>query len=71
VLLHLTRQPHVTTVKVTLDVRYPDEYPDVLPELELDPTEGSLDDEELEHLRGELQTVVRILINNVRLHALV
>lgn len=46
-------------VKLTLDVRYPDEYPDVLPELELEPLEGDFEDEELDRLRAELQTVVR------------
>ncbi|KAI0695892.1 RWD-domain-containing protein [Cytidiella melzeri] len=44
-------------VKLTLDVRYPDEYPDVLPELQLEPAEGDFEDEELDRLREELQTV--------------
>lgn len=52
------------TVKLTLDVRYPDEYPDVLPELELTPAEGDFDDAELDHLRSELQTVVCVFIFN-------
>ena len=46
-------------VKLTLDVRYPDDYPEVLPELELEPAEGDFDDDELSHLREELHTVVR------------
>ncbi|KAI0093644.1 RWD-domain-containing protein [Irpex rosettiformis] len=45
------------TIKLTLDLRYPDEYPDVLPELELEPAEGDFDNAELVHLHEELQTV--------------
>lgn len=47
-------------VKLTLDVQYPDDYPDVLPELSLELTEGEVDDEEIEQLLGELRSVVRI-----------
>ena len=49
----------VSLVKLTLDVRYPDDYPEVLPELELEPAEGDFDDDELSHLREELHIVVR------------
>lgn len=45
-------------VKLTLDVRYPDDYPDVLPELSLEPVEGEVDDGEIDHLLGELRSVV-------------
>lgn len=45
-------------VKLVLDVRYPDDYPEVLPELTINPSEGDLEDEEVEHLLKELQTVV-------------
>jgi hypothetical protein len=45
-------------VKLTLDVRYPDGYPDTLPELSLEPLEGELEDNELQHLLQELNRVV-------------
>ncbi len=45
-------------MKLVLDVRYPDDYPEVLPELTINPSEGDLEDEEVEHLLKELQTVV-------------
>jgi len=44
-------------VKLTLDVRYPDDYPDVLPELALEPLEGDIHDEEIEQLLVELTAV--------------
>lgn len=46
-------------VKLVLDVKYPDAYPDVLPELSINVLEGELDDDETSHLMKELQTVVR------------
>ena len=45
-------------MKLTLNVRYPDGYPDTLPELILEPTEGELEDDELQHLLQELDRVV-------------
>ncbi|KIP09137.1 hypothetical protein PHLGIDRAFT_18740 [Phlebiopsis gigantea 11061_1 CR5-6] len=45
------------TVKLTLDVRYPEGYPDALPELVMEPLEGELEDEEIQHLQQELHKV--------------
>ena len=45
-------------MKLTLDVRYPDGYPDTLPELSLEPLEGDLEAHELQHLLEELNRVV-------------
>ncbi|EKM55426.1 uncharacterized protein PHACADRAFT_195458 [Phanerochaete carnosa HHB-10118-sp] len=47
----------IEPVKLTLDVRYPDNYPDTLPELSLEPLEGEVDDSEIEHLISELHKV--------------
>ena len=46
-------------MKLALDVRYPDGYPDTLPELSIEPTEGDIEEDEVEHLLGELKKVVR------------
>ena len=46
-------------MKLVLDVKYPDAYPDVLPELSINVLEGELDDDETSQLMKELQTVVR------------
>lgn len=45
-------------VKLALDVQYPDEYPEVLPDLSLETLEGSIDEEEIEHLLDELRRMV-------------
>ncbi|KAI0957592.1 hypothetical protein AcW1_005934 [Taiwanofungus camphoratus] len=42
-------------LKLALDVQYPDEYPEVLPDLSLETLEGSIDEEEIEHLLDELR----------------
>lgn len=47
----------IEPVKLTLDVRYPDGYPDVLPELSLEPLEGEVDEREIQHLIEELLKV--------------
>ncbi len=46
-------------MKLTLDVKYPEEYPDALPELSLEIVDGELEEEELEQLLAEMHTVVR------------
>lgn len=45
-------------VTVTLCVRYPDNYPDVLPQLFLRATDDNVDDSELDDLLQELSVVV-------------
>ena len=45
-------------MKLTLDVRYPDGYPDTLPELSLEPLEGDLEEHELQRVLEELNRVV-------------
>ncbi|OBZ75744.1 RWD domain-containing protein 1 [Grifola frondosa] len=42
---------------LALEVHYSDEYPDALPDLSLEATSGSLDDEEIAHLIREAQKV--------------
>jgi len=44
---------------MTLSVHYPDEYPDVLPDLSLTAAEGEIDDDEVTDLLKELHSVVR------------
>ncbi|KAH9951321.1 RWD-domain-containing protein [Amylocystis lapponica] len=44
-------------LKLSLEVHFPDEYPDVLPNLSLETVEGSLEDNEVEQLLDELRTV--------------
>lgn len=44
-------------VKLTLDVKYPQDYPDVLPELSLEPTQGGLQDDEVQALIEGLRAV--------------
>ena len=48
------------TVKLSLNVHYTDEYPDVLPELAMECVEGELDDAELTSLEEDLKAVVSI-----------
>ena len=45
-------------MKLILDVRYPEGYPDTLPELSIEPLEGELEDEDVQHLLQELNKVV-------------
>lgn len=45
-------------VKLALEVRYPDGYPDILPEFSLLPVEGELDEDETESLLQGMRTVV-------------
>lgn len=45
------------TVTLCFAVQYPPEYPDVLPELELEAETGELRDDEREQLLAELKTV--------------
>lgn len=51
----------MSTVKLTLDVKYPQDYPDVLPELSLEPTQGGLQDDEVQALIEGLRAVVSTL----------
>ncbi|RDB21059.1 hypothetical protein Hypma_011582 [Hypsizygus marmoreus] len=44
-------------LKLTLCVHYTDEYPDVLPDLSLDPVDGDFTEDELETILEELRTV--------------
>jgi len=44
-------------VRLWLRVRYPESYPDVLPDLSLDSLDGTLEDREKENLMAELQAV--------------
>ncbi|KAF7363423.1 RWD-domain-containing protein [Mycena sanguinolenta] len=48
-------------LKITLEVQYPPEYPDVLPELSLHPIEGEgeIDDSEIADLLKDLRAVAR------------
>lgn len=46
---------------MVLDVRYPEGYPDTLPELTITPLEGELEEEELQHLLSELHKVVGLI----------
>ncbi|KAI0054047.1 RWD-domain-containing protein [Auriscalpium vulgare] len=45
------------TLRLTLTVTYTDEYPDALPELELDAIEGELDEEEESGLLTDIRTI--------------
>ncbi|GJE95120.1 RWD and DFRP C terminal domain-containing protein [Phanerochaete sordida] len=47
----------IEPVKLTLEVRYPDGYPDVLPDLTLEPLEGEVDDSEIQNLVEELHRI--------------
>ncbi|KAF4576551.1 hypothetical protein EYR40_000793 [Pleurotus pulmonarius] len=47
------------SVKLLLKVHYPDAYPDVLPELSLEPVEGEFEDEELDALVADMESVGR------------
>lgn len=63
-LSHLLNVP--AAVKLVLEVHYTDGYPDTLPELSLEPLEGSIEEEELETLMSDLRRVVRCLLRSVR-----
>ena len=45
-------------VQLALDVHYPDDYPDALPELSLVPIEGDISEDEIEELLQSMRTVV-------------
>jgi hypothetical protein len=53
-------------VKLTLEVHYPTEYPEVLPELSISPLEGLLEEAEQAELLKELTTVVRHVMMNLK-----
>ena len=53
----------IAAVKLALDVTYPDEYPDVLPELSLETLDGELDEDEVDALLKELHAVVRAAVD--------
>jgi len=53
-------------VKVTLHVQYPDDYPDVLPEMSLACTEGELNDAESKELLKDLKLMVSPHVNYTR-----
>lgn len=55
----------MSAVKLILDVRYPDGYPDVPPELTIEPSEGDLDDVEIQQLVQELHKVVRLTLGTL------
>ncbi|EPT05982.1 hypothetical protein FOMPIDRAFT_1154615 [Fomitopsis schrenkii] len=44
-------------IKLVLEVRYTDGYPDTLPELSLEPLEGPIEEDELENLMADLRRV--------------
>jgi hypothetical protein len=46
-------------VKLAFNVKYPDGYPDQLPELSAEPIEGDIVDEEIDQLLNGLKTLVR------------
>jgi hypothetical protein len=54
------------TVKLTLEVHYPTEYPEVLPELSISPVEGLLEESEQAELLKELSIVVRHVMMNLK-----
>ena len=56
---------HISVVKLILDVRYPDGYPDVLPELTMEPSEGDLGETEIQQLIQELHKVVRLTVGTL------
>ena len=45
-------------VQRALDVHYPDDYPDALPELSLEPIEGDISGNEIEELLQSMRTFV-------------
>lgn len=45
-------------MKVTLNVHYGDEYPDILPTLTLEAVEGELEESEVDGLLTQLRAVV-------------
>jgi len=45
-------------VRLSLDVKYPEGYPDQLPELSAEPIEGDIADDELNQLLNGLRTLV-------------
>lgn len=48
----------ITPVLLALNVVYPDEYPDTLPELSLEAVEGEVTEQEVANLLDEMKTVV-------------
>jgi hypothetical protein len=50
------------TVKLTLGVHYPDAYPNVVPDLTLEPVDGDFTEKELEYLVEDLKATVRMLV---------
>jgi hypothetical protein len=61
--LPLTMRDDVLTVlaKLNLKVHYPEGYPDVLPDLSLEPVEGEFNEEELASLITDMHASVRRL----------
>jgi len=51
------------TVKLTLTVDYPDTYPDDIPILSLEPSEGDLEADEVESLLDGMKAVVCLLFH--------
>lgn len=56
-------RPNCLAVKITLEVQYPPQYPDVLPELSLHTIEGEgeIEDSEINDLLNDLRAVARAL----------
>jgi hypothetical protein len=46
-------------VTLRFSVQYPDDYPEVLPEMDLEPIEGEWENDEYNELLGDLKLVVR------------
>ena len=53
------RVAYIYAVRLSLNVEYPDEYPDVLPELSLEHEDDVLDEVEADKLLSGMKTVVR------------
>jgi hypothetical protein len=49
---------HAASVKLSLGVSYPEDYPNVLPDLSLEPVEGDFSEEDLEALLTDIRTSV-------------
>lgn len=45
-------------MKLSLSVSYPEDYPNVLPDLSLEPVEGDFSEEDLEALLNDMRTSV-------------
>lgn len=50
--------PFTLSVKLLLEIIYPEKYPDVIPEMALTPTEGELETSEMDSLIDQLKSVV-------------